>query len=156
MVKWFVRLSAEKKDLFILSVFYVFVFLCLTPCFFLKHSEWPWGWLLGSAVSVFSYWSISQMPGMLLNRDPSAKKSVKAVVFALLRFALLASALFIGAICTFRSEWFNGWNLINFFAVMLSYIPMPILLVVSSLIKAKHTPEIHDCPSSEDSSEDKK
>ena len=45
--------------------------------------------------------------------------------------------LVISAICTFKSEWFGGFAGFNFFAVAISYLPLPLVVMVNHFIASK-------------------
>jgi hypothetical protein len=141
LIKRFVLLPPAKKDFILLCLFYVVIFVLLTPLFFLRHSEWPLGWLLGAGVSVFAYWSISKIPSLLLGKD-SQGLTLSSIVLMGGRLFLYAASLVISAICTFRPEWFGGWNLLSFWAVVIAIIPMPFLVILSSLHETKKDPAI--------------
>lgn len=141
LIQRFILLPSEKKDFILLCLFYAVIFVLLTPLFFLRHSEWPLGWLLGSAVSVFSYWSISKIPSLLLGKE-SGGLTALSVFFMSGRLFLYAASLVLSAICTFKPEWFGGWNLLSFWAVIIAIIPMPFLVILSSLHEAGRTPHV--------------
>lgn len=141
LIKRFVLLPPAKKDFVLLCLFYAVIFVLLSPLFFLRHSEWPLGWLLGGAVSIFAYWSISKIPSLLLSKD-SQGLTISSMALMGGRLFLYAASLVSSAICTFRPEWFGGWNLLSFWAVVIAIIPMPFVVILSSLHENKKDPAV--------------
>jgi predicted ABC-type exoprotein transport system permease subunit len=134
----FVKMKSEEKDFFILLAIAIIVFLCLTPLFFLSKGSWPLGWLLGSAVSLFAYWSIIKFTSSILSSDNTKKAStIFGVVAGGARIFLYAAALIVSAICTFKSQWFGGFSAFNFFSTFIAFMPMPLVLIISNLIRNK-------------------
>lgn len=138
MVKWFAKLSSEKKDLFILVAVGLIVFVCLCPLFLISQGAWPLGWILGSAIDVVSYITIVKFTTGLLSADSSKKGGVfVSIMTSGLRYFLYAAGLIVAAICTFKPEWFGGFAAFNFYACALAYLPMPIVILVSNLLRNK-------------------
>lgn len=138
MVKWFAKLSSEKKDLFIIVAVGLIVFVCLCPLFIIFQGAWPLGWLLGSVIDVVAYITIVKFTTGLLSNDPSKKAGVAISTLASGgRYVLYAAGLIVAAICTFKPEWFGGFAGFNFYACALAYLPMPIVVLVSNLMRNK-------------------
>lgn len=140
--KKFALMNPGKKGFVILSLVYGIVFILLTPLFFLRHSDWPWGWLLGSAVSLFAYWSIGKIPDLLFGKGKGGM-TILSMVLMFSRILLYGASLFISAICTFKPEWFGGWNLLSFWGVMLAIIPMPLVLILTNILDVGKPPKIN-------------
>ncbi|MCI1245134.1 MAG: hypothetical protein LKG11_04260 [Bacilli bacterium] len=150
----FARMDPIKKDFVLLAAFYGIVFVLLIPLFFFRLSMWNWGWLAGALVSLFSYWSISKLPDMLMGQTPSGM-TVKSVLFMSARMLLYIAVLVVSAICTFKPEWFGGWDLLSFWSTMLAIVPMPFVLILSNLHGEKGQSEIHTlCPTDEETKGD--
>lgn len=156
MIKWFSKLNDEKKDIFILVSLGLIVFVCLCPLFLIDKGAWPLGWLLGSVIEVICYITILQLSAALTSSEVKTSNTVKSFVGSIGRFFLYAVGLVISAICTFKSEWFGGFAGFNFFAVALSYLPLPIVVMVNHLISNKRLAQENekktDAVKSEDSS----
>ncbi len=139
MGKWLSSLSSENKDFFFLAVIELFVFLCLLPLMFVGAGSWTLGWLAGGAVTLFNYFMLIRFSSSILDPENGDKKSATffALAASFLRYALFGGLLLLSAICTYKSEWLNGFSAFNLFAVALSYLPLPIMLMCSNLLKAK-------------------
>lgn len=136
MVKWFAKLSGEKKDFFVLASFGLIVFIFLIPLMFVGHGDWPLGWLWGTAIELVCYYSLMKFAISFTTEDPSNPK-IMTYLFSGLRYFLYAVGLVLAAICTFKSEWFGGWTALNFYATALAYLPMPIVITITHLIRNK-------------------
>src|SRR5574344_454352 len=106
----FVAMSPEQKDFAILVAFYVVVLILLTPLSFLRYGAIQFGWALGGAVSVFSYWSISKVPSWLSPSKTPLGISGRSVLYMSLRMFLYIAVLLVSALCTFMPEWFGGFS----------------------------------------------
>jgi hypothetical protein len=137
MAKWFVTLSEEKKTYFILVAIAILGFAFLSPLFFFRLGSWPLGWLFGSVIEIICYFTIVRFSDTIFAEKSKTSAVVVAVALNCLRIFLYLAGLFLGAICTFRSEWFGGWNAINFWAVFLSYMPLQVVLIVRSLLQLR-------------------
>ncbi len=139
MGKWLSSLSDENKDFFILAVIELFVFLCLLPLIFVGAGSWALGWLAGGSLTLLNYFLLMRFSSSILDPDSGDKKSVTffALAASFLRYALFGGLLIVAAISTYKSEWLNGFSALNVFAVALSYLPMPILLMCSHFLRAK-------------------
>ena len=107
----------------------VIVFLCLIPFFFFDNPGVPLGWLLGTAIEVFNYWSIVFFSGALLSstQGKKARGAIFSTIFVFLRFALWIGGLALGALCTFT--WQNNWC--NVWSVFAAYVPMTIAVALT-------------------------
>ncbi len=141
MGEWFTSLSREKKDFFLLAIVELFVFLCLVPLMFVGAGSWTLGWLVGSLVTLFNYFLLVHFSASILNPDNANKSSATLLGIAAsgLRYLLFGGLLILAGICTYKSEWIGGFSAFNVFAVALSYLPLPILLVITRLFSAKKT-----------------
>ncbi len=141
MGEWFSSLSREKKDFFLLAIVELFVFLCLIPLMFVGAGSWTIGWFVGSLVTLLNYYLLVRFSASILNPDNANKMSATFIGIAAsgLRFLLFAGLLILAGICTYRSQWLGGFSAFNVFAVALSYLPLPIVLVITRLFPAKKT-----------------
>ncbi len=139
MGKWLSSLSSEKKDFFFLSVIELFVFLCLIPLAFIGAGSWTLGWLVGALVTLLNYFLLIRFSSSILDPNNGDKTSVTflALAASFLRYALFGGLLIIAAISTYKSEWLGGFSAFNVFAVALSYLPLPVLLLSSHFLRAK-------------------
>ena len=141
MGEWFSSLSREKKDFFLLAIVELFVFLCLIPLMFVGAGSWTIGWFVGSLITLLNYYLLVRFSASILNPDNANKMSATFIGIAAsgLRFLLFAGLLILAGICTYRSQWLGGFSAFNVFAVALSYLPLPIVLVITRLFPAKKT-----------------
>lgn len=141
MGEWFTSLSREKKDFFLLAMVELFVFLCLVPLMFVGAGSWTLGWLVGSLVTLLNYFLLIRFSASILSPDNAGKSSATllGIVASGIRYVLFGGLLILAGICTYKSEWIGGFSAFNVFAVALSYLPMPILLMVTHLLMARKT-----------------
>ena len=139
MANWYSKLTREKKDLVLLSAFEIIVFVCLCPLALIGYGSWTLGWLVGGAVTILNYWLMVVSSSIILNPDNGTKMSSTFLGLAAggLRYLLMAALLVIGAICTYKSEWFDGFSAFNVYAIFLAYLPLPFLLLISHFVSAK-------------------
>lgn len=120
-----------RKNLFILSAFGIFVTILLLPFCFFSLPGVPFGFLLGSIVSLIAYITIVKGSSLLLTGNGGAATTGLTFVFVILRFALYGGVLVLAAFCTYR--WNFAW--LNFWGVFSGIIPMPALISIMELIK---------------------
>lgn len=139
MANWYSKLTREKKDLVLLSALEVIVFLCLCPLALIGYGSWTLGWLVGGAATVLNYWLMIVSSSVILNPDNGTKMSSTflGLATAAIRYLVMAGLLIVGAICTYKSEWFGGFSAFNVYAIFLAYVPLPILLLITHLISTK-------------------
>jgi predicted ABC-type exoprotein transport system permease subunit len=142
MAKWYLKLNAEQKAFFIMAALALIIFILLCPLFFfydVKGYSYPLGWLLGSAIELLAYWTILKMSQALFKKEDAGHQT--ATSLALLsngfRFILYAIGLFLSAICTFKSEWFGGFDAFNFYACAAAYMPMLVIVMITQWRQAK-------------------
>src|SRR5574344_1960454 len=146
MGKWFAKLTLNQKCLFVMGMVALIVFVFLCPLFFIHRESnypmgaYPLGWLLGSVVELLAFVSMMYMSdGLFAQKDmghPVA--SALAIGSASLRFFLYAGALLVSAICTFKSEWFGGFNAFNFYTTAAGLLPMLFVILLVTFIDLKH------------------
>ncbi len=139
LVTWYSKQKEEGRNLFWLGVISLFVFLCLTPLFFfydIQGYSYPIGWLLASLFNLFAYLSFL-FQGKTLS--PKGGKSSLPIALSLmfLRFIGYAALLVVSAICTFKKEFFAGFDAFNFFTVIAALIALPFLLLILNFIAKK-------------------
>jgi hypothetical protein len=137
MIKWYNKLKSEQKDLFIIVLIALVVFLCLLPLYLIKQGAWPNGWLLGSAVAVVGYVTLVKTLSKFGADSQKASSVGLTILFSALRYVLYAAALAVSAVCTFRPDWFGGFNGFQFFATALALIPTWGVLLVANFVRAK-------------------
>ncbi len=137
MVKWYLKLDSNHKVLFVLSFLGAVVFFAMCPLFFLRGENnyplgaVPVGWLLGSLISIVSFYSITKMSEALTKMQGGTLTSAPlSLLGSAIRFLLYAAGLVVSAISTFRPEWFGGFNYINFFSLAGALLPMLVIVLV--------------------------
>ena len=146
MGKWFAKLTLNQKCLFFMGVLALVVFAFLCPLFgFHSEDNYPMGayalgWLLGSVVEILAFVSLMYMSdGLFAKKDlghPVA--SALAIGSASIRFVLYAAALLGSAICTFKSEWFGGFNAFNFYTTAAGLLPMLFVVLFTTFFQIRH------------------
>ena len=136
MLEKFSRLSSEKKTLVILLALSLGVFLCLSPLFFLSLYQYPLGWLLGSLIACVCYYSIFKGNQYLLSLDGKKGAAAAAIGLYFLRFALMAVGLILAAVCTFKKEWFGGFDAFNLWTVFAGYLLLFVFVPAKAAIEA--------------------
>lgn len=137
MVNFYLKLNRDKKVFFWLAILAIVVYLALMPLYFFgvdKGYQYPNGWLLGSLVELLSYISLIKMSNALTT---SEKKNVGLVVLSsFLRPLLYVLVLGVSGVCTFKSEWFGGFDMFSFWTSFVSLLPMPIVILITHFIDA--------------------
>ncbi len=159
--KW-KELDAGGKTFRILLAIAVFGFLLLTPLFLLhdengSYGVYPLGWLLGSLAEILGFLS---MRAMVSSLGKDGKGVLSVYLGASLRFVLFAAVLLVSAICTFRPDWFGGFDAFSFYTCFVAILPFPIVTWLMHYLEGKGgrifrkaqkgaSPEKKDEPSSE-------
>jgi len=124
------------------------VFVFLVPLFFFHNAEtnypygaYPLGWLLGSVAEILAYYSLMYMSDSLFaQKDPNRPvTSLLAIGSAGIRILIYAIVLVISGICTFKSEWFGGFNAFNFYATAAGLLPMLVVIFLTQFFALKQT-----------------
>jgi hypothetical protein len=146
MGKWFAKLTLNQKCLFFMGALALVVFAFLCPLFFF-HSEnnyplgaYPLGWLLGSGAEILAFLTLMYMSDTLFaQKDPNHMiTSTLALASSSLRFVLYAAVLLVSGICTFKSEWFGGFNAFNFYTTAAGLLPMLFVVLFTTFFNLKH------------------
>jgi len=135
MVDKYLKLKEQEKILVWLLIFGVIGFVGLCPVFFFyqaKGYSYPLGWLLGTIAEIIGWWSIMKMGDALLPESGDPKDRRNPILFVVLRFAIYFAVLVIAAICTFKSEWFGGFDAFNFWTTFVALLPAQIITLVRS------------------------
>lgn len=138
MAKWYSKLSEKGRNLFWLSIVYLAIFLCLCPLFLyydIKGYSYPLGVLLGGAFSVFAYFSIVYQSDMLSKGE--GKGTLLVLLFMFGRILGYAAIAVVAGICTFKSEYFGGFDAFNFYSAAGAMVFMPIMVLILGAI-SKH------------------
>lgn len=146
MGKWFAKLTLNQRCLFIMGALALVVFLFLCPLFFVHQENnypmgaYPLGWLLGSVAEILAFVTLMYMSdGLFAQKDMGHPvTSALAIGSASLRFVLYAAVLLVSAICTFKSEWFGGFNAFNFFTTAAGLLPMLFVVLIATFYDLKH------------------
>lgn len=126
----------EKKNLFILFCVAIVGALACIPFIFLDNIGVLFGWLLGSAVNMFAYFSIVKVSEATLDPNTSSKRGYFMALFAMMRLALYAGVLFLSAFATFRwGSMAHGYC--NIVSAALALMPTWIVVVITTFFRAK-------------------
>lgn len=156
------ELDAGGKTFRTLLAIAVFGFLLLAPLFLLhdekgSYGVYPLGWLLGSVAELLGFLS---MKAMVSSLGKDGKGVLSVYLGASLRFVLFAAVLLVSAICTFRPDWFGGFDAFSFYTCFAAILPFPIVTWLMHYLEgrggkifrknpASEAPEKKDEPSSE-------
>lgn len=155
MVKFYNSLNETKQNVFWLLALTVLVFLALCPLFVISQGAYPLGWLLGSLIGVVGYLSISYGTGVILKSDAKVGATVFTAFSFFLRFFLYAAGLVIGAICTFKPQYFGGFNAFNIWTVFAGYLPLCLIMPLRHFISLKKQERSETIKQNEEGSEEK-
>ena len=116
------------------------------------------GWLLGSAVNLFSYFTIYKGASYLISNSTSSKQGYLSMVWGMLRFLLYAGVLLLSGFASFKwGSLSHGYC--NFIAAALALMPTWITLVITMFFRAKKaetpTPKEDKQPQEEENGEPK-
>ncbi|MBQ7250096.1 MAG: hypothetical protein IJS37_01960 [Bacilli bacterium] len=126
----------EKKNLFILACVALVGAIACIPFIVVDNIGVLFGWLLGSAVNIFAYYSIVKVSEATLDPDASSKRGYFMALFAMLRLALYAGVLFLAAFATFRwGSMAHGYC--NIVSAALALMPTWIVVVITTFFRAK-------------------
>jgi uncharacterized membrane protein len=154
MAKWFQKLPMNRKALFIMAMVALVVFFGLCPLFFFHLWAYPLGWLLGSTAELLAYLSLMYFSDSLFKKN-DAQRSLSATMAAGsagLRILLYAVVLVVAGICTFKPEWFHGFDAFNFYTTAAGLLPMLGVIFFTQLYEIKHvssTPQGSDAKPTE-------
>ncbi|MCR5349117.1 MAG: hypothetical protein K6E59_05905 [Bacilli bacterium] len=143
-----------RKNLFILLVVAAFGALISVIFIFLDNIGVLFGWLLGSAVNIFAYWSIHQGSAYILSNSEKRSQGYLAILWGLLRFVLYAGCLVLSGLASFRwGSLSHGYC--NLIACALALMPTWIMLVLVTLIRNnKSSQKTKEIPPEEEKKED--
>lgn len=133
MKNWYRKLSLDGKQIFWLAIFAALGLIITAPICFLnidRSYSYFFGWLLGSAAEIIGFCTILFMGTSFeeASKGGNAKGGAVAALFGIVRFFLYAVVLVVSAICTFRSQWFGGFDAFNFWTCFGGLVPMPFVL----------------------------
>lgn len=135
LVDKYLSLPKSKRELVWIGLIDLIVFIILVPFFTIGLLKLSLGWLIGSIVAIVSHLMMNYSAKTILSDVNQSKKSgtLLAMVFFFARILLWAIVLVISGICTFKSEWFNGFDLFYFWTTFGAYFPATIVLLVSNM-----------------------
>lgn len=128
----FNKLSDLAKNFAILSIIGVLGTLVCIPLALIPAVGLggPLGFLLGSLLELFSYWTIVRGSDVILSKEKSKPANVVlVVVFYVLRLGLIAGALILAGFCTFRWD----AHYLYIWTVFAGLLPVYPYLIVSTL-----------------------
>lgn len=132
MLNFYMKLNRDKKVFFWLAVLAVVVYLALMPLYFFgldKGYQYPNGWLLGSVIELISYVTLIKFTNSITM--DTEKKNVPLILFSsLIRPLLYVAVLFVSGVCTFKSEWFGGFDMFSFWTSFAALLPMPAVIMI--------------------------
>lgn len=145
MLNWYKGLSSNKKCLFLLGMLDIFVFICLVPFAFFTTDSGYWlgtlmfGWLLGSVAQIVAFSSMILTSKAFTN--PNTPGALLGAGGFFIRYFLYAVVLVIAGICTFRSEWFGGFNAFNFFTCFSSLVVLSFFVAIFKFLEIRKESE---------------
>ena len=135
--KW----STFKQTLFILLAVALVGALASCAFIFIENIGVLLGWLLGSAINIFAFVSISK--GASFTLDPNDTKGHKAILvagFGMLRVMLYGGALLLAGFASFRwGSLEHGYC--NIISTALALMPNWIVLLIHTFASSKKKPE---------------
>lgn len=138
MMNFYSKLQRETKIFFWLAILALVVYLALMPLYFFgldKGYQYPNGWLLGSIVSLFAYFTLIKMSNAL-TMENSKRSTPLVVLSSFLRPLLYVLVLGVSGVCTFKPEWFGGFDMFSFWTSFAALLPMPAVILIGHLINA--------------------
>ena len=137
MVEKYLKLNDNQKTIFWLAVIGAGVFVGLCPLFFfyeIQGFSYPLGWLLGTVAEILSFWTIIKMSEAVIPTEANTNpKPLKIIFYIALRFIIYIIVLTIAAICTFKPDWFGGFNMFNFWTTFVGLLPVQVYLFIRHL-----------------------
>lgn len=128
------------KNLFILLVVTLIGTLVSAGFIFVDNIGVLLGWLLGSAVNLFAYWSIHKGSSYILSNSTKPSQGYLAVLWGLLRFLLYAGCLALAGFASFRwGSLSHGYC--NLVSCALALMPTWIMLVIVTLVRGNKAPK---------------
>ena len=135
-VERFKTLDIEIQNMIILAIIGVFGTLVCIPLALLPNVGLggPLGFLLGSILELFSYWTICRASSLLLGNVHSKPGATAFVVICyFLRLALIAGALVLAGFCTFRWD----AHYLYIWTVFVALLPVYPVLIITTLRATK-------------------
>ncbi len=81
------------------------------------------GWLAGGLLASLVYLDyVIKGEDYLSKIEDEKKAALIAGILYGIKAIILGAMLAVAAICTFVPEWFGGWNLLNFWTLLLGYL----------------------------------
>lgn len=154
-VDWYNNASEMKKNLFLLGIITAIGFAATFIFFFMNNPGVPFGWLFGSAIEIVCYITIVKGTSFLLDPNKlNPKRGLLAPLFMILRLALYAGGLVLAAFATYR--WGSmASSYLNFWAVFAAYMPLPALLLFTTIYRLKkQQSEVKPVPEEEKENKD--
>lgn len=139
MLNFYTKLDTDKKVFFWLATISIVVYLALMPLYFFgldKGYQYPNGWLLGSGVELFAYFSLLKVTNAL-TKEGGNKNMGLIVLSSCLRPFLYILVLALGGICTFKPEWFGGFDAFSFWTIVAALVPMSAVVLIVQFVSSK-------------------
>ena len=126
--------SEIGKNLFLLVCVAIAGALISLVWVFLDNIGVLLGWLLGSAVNIFAYFTMAKGASYLLGESRSTKAGYLVIVWGVLRFGLYAGTLVLACFCSFKwGSLSHGYC--NLISAALGLMPTWITLACSMLLR---------------------
>ena len=77
------------------------------------------------------------MKAMVSSLGKDGKGVLSVYLGASLRFVLFAAVLLVSAICTFRPDWFGGFDAFSFYTCFVAILPFPIVTWLMHYLEGK-------------------
>ncbi len=139
MMTFYSKLQREYKIFFWLAIMALVVYLALIPLYFFgieKGYQYPNGWLLGSVVALIAYITLIKM-SVAITSEGVSKNMGLIMLSSMIRPLLYVVVLAVSGICTFKSEWFGGFDMFSFYTSFAALLPMPAVLLIGHFIDSK-------------------
>lgn len=137
MLEKYRKLSLNGRCFFWLLILCAVVYLAMLPLYFFgvnKGYSYPNGWLFGSIFMLAVYYSFIKMGDFLISKERN--NTGLGVAISFIRPIVYLLVLGVSAICTFKSDWFGGFDAFNFYTSFAALLILPIVMWIVHMIDA--------------------
>ncbi len=135
--------SEMGKNLFLLVVVAIVGALISLIWVFLDNVGVLLGWLLGSAINIFAYFTMAKGASYLLSGEATSKQGLWAALWAILRVFLYAGALVLAGFCSFKwGSLSHGYC--NLISTALGLLPTWVTLAVAMFVRNRKDHSVTD------------
>ena len=140
VLDWYNNTTEMKKNLFLLTIIGLLGLAVTSIFFFMNNPGVPFGWALGTMIEIICYITIAKGTSFLLDPNKlNRKRSLLAPLFMILRLLLYAGGLVLAAFATYRWGSMSS-SYLNFWALFAGYMPLPALLLFTTIYRLKKQP----------------